>query len=99
MPTSSRWQTSGRKNRPNIKKKTQEQKTHTGGHRSAEQDSEWSQGLPKAGFQKDQSLKGDFKIKKIFFNLYWHMVAQMVKNLPVIQETQVCYLGWEDPLE
>ena len=26
-------------------------------------------------------------------------VAQMVKNLPVIQETQVQSLGWEDPLE
>ena len=23
----------------------------------------------------------------------------MVKNLPVTQETQVQYLGWEDPLE
>ena len=27
------------------------------------------------------------------------LVAQMVKNLPVIQETQVQSLGWEDPLE
>ena len=27
------------------------------------------------------------------------MVAQMVKNLPAIQETQVRFLGWEDPLE
>ena len=61
-PTSSRGQTSGRKKQPNLK--IQEQKTHTGGHRSAEQDSEWSQVLPKAGFQKDQSLKGDFKKKK-----------------------------------
>ena len=26
-------------------------------------------------------------------------VAQMVKNLPAIQETQVHFLGWEDPLE
>ena len=26
-------------------------------------------------------------------------VAQMVKNLPVMQETQVQSLGWEDPLE
>ena len=23
----------------------------------------------------------------------------MVKNLPAMQETQVCSLGWEDPLE
>jgi len=27
------------------------------------------------------------------------LVAQMVKNLPVMQDTQVQYLGWEDPLE
>ena len=26
-------------------------------------------------------------------------VAQVVKNLPVIQETRVQSLGWEDPLE
>ena len=27
------------------------------------------------------------------------LVAQMVKNLPAIQETWVQSLGWEDPLE
>ena len=27
------------------------------------------------------------------------LVAQMVKNLPAMQETQVWALGWEDPLE
>ena len=27
------------------------------------------------------------------------LVAQMVKNLPVMQKTQVRSLGWEDPLE
>ena len=27
------------------------------------------------------------------------LVAQMVKNLPTMQETQVRSLGWEDPLE
>ena len=26
-------------------------------------------------------------------------MAHMVKNLPVMQETQVQYLGWKDPLE
>ena len=26
-------------------------------------------------------------------------MAQMVKNLPVIQETSIRSLGWEDPLE
>ena len=27
------------------------------------------------------------------------MMAQTVKNLPALQETQVRSLGWEDPLE
>ena len=27
------------------------------------------------------------------------LVAQLVKNLPAMQETQVPSLGWEDPLE
>ena len=27
------------------------------------------------------------------------LVAQMVKNLPAMQETQVLYLGWGDSLE
>ena len=27
------------------------------------------------------------------------MVAQLVKSLPAMQETQVQFLGWEDPLE
>ena len=27
------------------------------------------------------------------------LVAQLVKNLPVMRETWVRYLGWEDPLE
>ena len=27
------------------------------------------------------------------------LVAQLVKNLPAVQETQVRSLGWEDPLE
>ena len=26
-------------------------------------------------------------------------VAQSVKNLPAVQETQISSLGWEDPLE
>ena len=27
------------------------------------------------------------------------LVAQMIKNLPAMRETQVRSLGWEDPLE
>ena len=34
------------------------------------------------------------------FKISWaSLVAQMVKNLPAVQETQVQSLGWEDPLE
>ena len=32
-------------------------------------------------------------------DLEMSLVAQMVKNLPAMQETQVRSLGWEDPLE
>ena len=31
--------------------------------------------------------------------LWTSLVAQMVKHLPTMQETQVRSLGWEDPLE
>ena len=27
------------------------------------------------------------------------LIAQLVKNLPAMQETRVRFLGWEDPLE
>ena len=32
-------------------------------------------------------------------DLEMSLEAQMVKNLPAMQETQVQSLGWEDPLE
>ena len=40
----------------------------------------------------------------LLFNLVYlinwaSLVAQLVKNLPVVQKTQVRSLGWEDPLE
>ena len=31
--------------------------------------------------------------------IYISLVAQMVKNLPVMQEIRVLSLSWEDPLE
>ena len=32
--------------------------------------------------------------------LFWaSLVAQMVKNLPAMQDTWICSLGWENPLE
>ena len=33
----------------------------------------------------------------IILRAFW--VAQLVKNLPTIQETPVRFLGWEDPLK
>ena len=45
-------------------------------------------------------------ISKLFLNLEYHqynvlplLVAQLVKNLFAMQETQVLFLGLEDPLE
>ena len=32
-------------------------------------------------------------------DLYVSLIAQLVKNLPVMQETPVQFLGWEDPVE
>ena len=42
------------------------------------------------------------KIELIYTQLLKHktsLVAQLVKNLPAMQETRVQSLGWEDPLE
>jgi len=42
-------------------------------------------------------------IKSAHYNIYIlsrpFLMAQMVKNLPAMQEMQVQLLGWEDPLE
>ena len=35
----------------------------------------------------------------LLIEIWASLVAQLVKNLPVIQETLVQFLGWEDPLE
>ena len=37
--------------------------------------------------------------KKATTNFWAPLVAQLVKNLPAMQETWVQSLGWEDPLE
>ena len=44
-----------------------------------------------------QELYGSFIIR--FWGDRASMVAQIVKNLPIMQETWVGSLGWEDPLE
>ena len=36
---------------------------------------------------------------KVFQTCFAFLVAQMVKNLPAVQETQIQSLGQEDPLE
>ena len=38
-----------------------------------------------------------YHIKALY--LWASLVAQLVKNLPALQETLVQFLGWEDPLE
>ena len=45
-----------------------------------------------------QSQMCSFSTQLIHF---WRasLIAQSVKNLPAMQETQVRFLGWEDPLE
>ena len=39
------------------------------------------------------------KIPGILESMQASLVAQLVKNMPAMQETQVQSLGWEDPLE
>ena len=34
-----------------------------------------------------------------FFQYQASLVAQMVKNVPAVKETQVQSVGWEDPME
>ena len=34
-----------------------------------------------------------------FFKRLSSLIAQSIKNMPAMQETQVQFLGWEDPLE
>ena len=45
-------------------------------------------------------LFSDCKLRNCFSDLgVRHVMAQTVKTLPTMQETQVRSLGWEDPLE
>ena len=45
------------------------------------------------------SVVSSFIFYLFFSCLINSLVAQMVKNLPVMQETQIWLLGWEGPLE
>ena len=40
-----------------------------------------------------------FEVENTKENMRASRVAQTVKNLPAVQQTQVQSLGWEDPLE
>ena len=47
-----------------------------------------------------ERLTGHFSVSCIMYNEKWaFLVAQLVKNLPTMQETPVRFLGQEDPLE
>ena len=46
------------------------------------------------------SFPSSILLFKVDISLLWaSLVAQVVRNLPVMQETWVQYLGWEEPLE
>ena len=39
-------------------------------------------------------------LKKVVLSIFWaSLIVKWVKDLPVMQETQVRFLCWEDPLE
>ena len=42
---------------------------------------------------------GSMGLQSVGHNTWGSLVAQLVKNLPAVQETQVLSLSWEDPLE
>ena len=38
-------------------------------------------------------------LHKLIYMVRASLIAQLVKNLPAMQETPIRFLGWEDPLE
>ena len=56
---------------------------------------EWMNHWKKATLWEKQSVRNCL----IYTLVRASLVAQMIKNLPAMQETQVGSLGWEDPLE
>ena len=51
------------------------------------------------GVAKSQTQLSNCTAKDEQLNTWASLVAQMVKNLPAMQETWVQSVGWEDPLE
>ena len=72
---------------------TTEQLTHTHTHTHTHK------GPPTVHFRSYLSFITKFENKVLNTCPWTSLVAQMVKNLPAIQETQVQSLGQEDPLE
>ena len=44
-------------------------------------------------------MRSEAKISCVIPFLWASLVAQTVKHLPVVRETQVQFLSWEDPME
>ena len=44
-------------------------------------------------------IVADGKLSSVFMADWASHIAQLVKNLPVMHETWIQFLGWEDPLE
>ena len=61
----------------------------------------WNSPSKNTGVGCHARLQGIFPTQELNPGLlHWaSLVAQLVKNLPAVQETQVRSLGWEDPLE
>ena len=56
-------------------------------------------GLPSLGSHRAGHDGSDLAAAAAAVCLWASLVAQMGKNLPAMQETQIQPLGWEDPLE
>ena len=52
--------------------------------------------LPRLNYEALEKLKRSINCTEIMRDF---LLAQLVKNLPAMQETWVQFLGWEDPLE
>ena len=51
------------------------------------------------GQRRGQDQKYKFGRCQCLYSVWASLVAQLVKNMPAVQETPVRFLGWEEPLE
>ena len=54
---------------------------------------------PDIGAFLKKQINTEKEKKKPYIHIRASLVAQMIRNPPAMQETQVQSLGWEDPLE